>query len=266
MVQELNLLTLNAALKDLPLGGIRYYPTVGSSNDLAIAWATQNAADMSLVIADEQSAGRGRNGRKWYSPAGEALSFSLILRLDNAETRSIGLFSALGALAVVQAINEIDAGLDPKIKWPNDILVNNQKVCGILTEAAWSGDRIESLVIGIGVNVSQGSIPPMDTLNFPATCLDDLSYSKINRLDLLKKILEAVADWRNHLDSRFLIDAWQEKLAFRGEMVNIWSENSQPRAGVIIGLDPDGGLCLQDSKGQKFTCHFGEVHLKPTRL
>jgi len=266
MVQELNLLTLNAALNDLPLGGIRYYPTVGSTNDLANSWEKQNAPDMSLVIADEQFTGRGRNGRKWYSPAGEALSFSLILRLEEGETRSIGLFSALGALAVVQAINEFDAGLNPKIKWPNDVLVNNKKVCGILTEAAWRGDKIDSLVIGIGVNVSQGSVPLMDTLNFPATCLDELSHSKINRLDLLHNIIKGVADWRNQIDSNTFIDSWQEKLAFRGELVNIWFENSQPQAGIIIGLEADGGLCLQKLNGQKFTCHFGEVHLKPIRL
>ncbi len=266
MVQELNLSPLNAALKDFPLGGIRYYQTIGSTNDQAITWAVENAPDMSLVIADEQSSGRGRNGRKWYSPAGEALAFSLILRLEKTETRSIGLFSALGALAVVQALNEIDADLDPKIKWPNDILINDQKVCGILIEAAWSGDRIESLVIGIGVNVSRGSVPPLDTLNFPATCLEDLSDRKIDKLDLLLKILKAIGDWRKLIDTSLFIDAWQEKLAFQGEMVNIWSENSEPRTGIIIGLESDGGLILKDANGQIFTCHFGEIHLKPMRL
>jgi len=266
MVQELNLLSLTAALKDLQLGGIRYYPTIGSTNDLAINWAGDNAPDMSLVIADEQSSGRGRNGRKWYSPAGESLAFSLILRLENNETRSIGLFSALGALAVVQAIFEIDAGLDPKIKWPNDILINNKKVCGILTEAAWSGDRIESLVIGIGVNVFQGSIPSVDTLNYPATCLEDLTSSKINRLDLLHKILITITEWRKRIDTSSFIDAWLERLAFRGEKVSIWSENSQSKDGIILGLASDGSLCLQDSNGQNFTCYFGEVHFKPICL
>lgn len=263
MVQEITFSSLTAALKDLPLGGIRYYQIINSTNDQAITWAAGNAPDMSLVIADEQSAGRGRNGRKWYSPAGEALAFSLILRLGKNETRSVGLFSALGALAVVEGINYIDDSLEPKIKWPNDVLVNNKKVCGILSEAAWCGDRIESLILGVGVNISIKSIPPLDTLYFPATCLEELSYSKIDRLDLLEKILKGVVDWRKRINSSSFIDAWQEKLAFRGERVYIWSENSQPRTGIITGVEPDGGLCLLDSNGQKFTCHFGEVHLKP---
>jgi BirA family biotin operon repressor/biotin-[acetyl-CoA-carboxylase] ligase len=186
--------------------------------------------------------------------------------LGKIDTRSVGLFSALGALAVVDGINHIYAGLDPKIKWPNDVLVNNKKICGILSEAAWSGDRIESLVIGVGVNVSKRSVPPMDALNFPATCLEEFTNSKIDSLDLLEGILKGVVDWRERINSSSFIDAWQEKLAFRGEMVNIWSENSQPRTGIIVGVEPDGGLCLLDTNGQTFICHIGEVHLKPICL
>ena len=189
MVKKFNLNIIDAVLGDLPLGGIRYFETVSSTNDEAIAWAGQSALDMSLVISNEQTSGRGRNGRKWYTPAGSSLAFSLILRPGKAEARSVGLFSAMGALAVVQAINELNIGLQPRIKWPNDVLVENKKVCGILAEGSWSGEMIESLVIGIGVNVSPGSVPPSDLLNFPATSLENVSYSKIDRLDLLHKIL-----------------------------------------------------------------------------
>jgi len=266
MVKEVNLITLRAALGDLPLGGIRYFQTVDSTNDRAIAWAAEDASDMSLVIADEQTSGRGRNGHEWYSPAGVSLYFSLILHLDKVETRSIVLFSALGSLAVVQAIKQIDGSLDPEIKWPNDVLLNNKKVCGVLTEASWIGDQIESLVLGVGLNVSRGSVPPAETLNFPATSLENLIHGKIERLDLLHNILMAIADWRKRMETSTFIDALQDKLAYRGEMVTIWSENSQPRAGIITGLDSDGGLCLQEKNGQKFKVYYGEVHLKPPRL
>lgn len=266
MTLELDLLTLHTALKDIPLGGIRIYQTIGSTNDEAIAWAGENALDMSLVIADEQTSGRGRNGRNWYSPAGSSLAFSLILRMEKTETRSIGLYSALGALAVVQAIIETDPSLEPSIKWPNDVLLKNKKVCGILSEAAWSGDRIENLVIGIGINVSQGSIPPDVNLNFPATYLEECTSSEINRYDLIRNVLNAILKWRKLIGTSPFIGAWQDNLAFRGEKVNIWSENSQPREGIITGLAPDGSLCLQDSNGKNFTCHFGEVHLMPIGL
>jgi len=263
MDQVLTYATLTAALINLPMGGIRFFQTINSTNDQALTWAAEDAPDMSLVIANEQSAGRGRNGRKWYSPLGEALAFSLILRLEKEETRSVGLFSALGALAVVKGINHIDASFDPKIKWPNDVLVNDKKICGVLSEATWRGDRIESLVIGIGINISKKSVPPMNILNYPATSLEELMQANINKLDLLGEILNEVVIWRKRINSRSFIDAWQEKLAYRGEMVNIWSANSDPRTGIITGIEPDGGLSLLDQKGQKFTIHFGEVHLKP---
>ncbi|MFH2038881.1 MAG: biotin--[acetyl-CoA-carboxylase] ligase [Chloroflexota bacterium] len=266
MVKEVNLITLRAALGDLPLGGIRYFQTVNSTNDLAIAWQAENAPDMSLVVADEQTSGRGRNGHHWYSPAGGSLSFSLILHLEKSESRSFVFFSFLGALAVVDAIDQIDVCLKPKIKWPNDVLLNNKKVCGVLTEASWIGDQIESLVLGVGVNVSPESVLPAETLNFPATCLENLTQSKIERLDLLHNILMVIVDWRKRMDTSTFIDALQDKLAYRGEMVTIWSENSQPRAGVITGLDSDGGLCLQETNGQIFKVHYGEVHLKQFRL
>jgi BirA family biotin operon repressor/biotin-[acetyl-CoA-carboxylase] ligase len=265
-INELNLTTIHAALGDLPLGGIRYSQIVGSTNDLAIAWAGQDAPDMSVVITDEQTSGRGRNNRAWYSPAGVSLAFSLILRPGKAESRSIGLFSALGALSVTQAIKELDGVLKPEIKWPNDVLIKTKKVCGILTEAAWIGDQVESLVIGIGVNVSPGSVPPEKELNFPAISLEEIAHGKINRLDLLHGIIKSVQDWRLQMNTSSFIKAWQEQLAFRGELVNIWSEDLQPKVGFITGLDSDGGLCLITPDGLNFKVHFGEVHLKPTRL
>ncbi|HBG75260.1 MAG: biotin--[acetyl-CoA-carboxylase] ligase [Chloroflexi bacterium GWB2_49_20] len=263
---EYDINKIHAALGDLPIGGIRYYQKVSSTNDLAIAWAEQDAPDMSVVITDEQTSGRGRNGRKWFSPAGVSLAFSLILRPGKGEKHSIGLYSALAALAVVQAINELDGIPRPEIKWPNDILVNTRKVCGILTEATWVGDQVESMVIGIGVNVSLGSVPPGEILNFPAASLEEIAHRKINRLILLKEILKLLPEWRKRMNTHSFINAWNEQLAFRGEQVTIWTENSQPRVGTITGLDPDGGLCLKDPDGKNFTIHFGEVHLMPVRL
>jgi BirA family biotin operon repressor/biotin-[acetyl-CoA-carboxylase] ligase len=266
MVNDLNLDSIHAALSNLPMGGIRYYEKIGSTNDLANAWAGQNAANMSLVITDEQTSGRGRNGRIWYTPAGLSLAFSLILRPEKEENHSVGLFSCLGALAVVQAIKKLHKNLNPEIKWPNDVLVNKQKICGILTEVSWRGEHIESLIIGIGVNVLQGSVPPLEILNFPANCLESVSYSKINRIELLYEILLAISDLRKQMETVLFMDTLWEHLAFKGEMVHIVSENLQPRSGIITGLDPGGGLCLQDLNGNNFTAHYGEVHLKPFRL
>ena len=266
MVKGFDEKAIKIVLKDLPLSSIRCYRTIGSTNDEAIAWAGENAPDMSLVIADEQTSGRGRNTRKWYSSAGKTLSFSVILRLNDTETQSLSRFSALGALSVIQAINEINADLDLKIKWPNDVLINGLKVCGILAETVWKEDRIENLVIGIGVNIYPGSVPPVENLNFPATSLQDQSECAIDRLDLLERILKNFLVWRKQIDKSTFIDAWTEKLAFIGEEVIIWSENSQPRIVAIIGLNPDGGLRIKERSGKEAVVHYGELHLKPLLL
>ncbi|PIZ25632.1 MAG: biotin--[acetyl-CoA-carboxylase] ligase, partial [Chloroflexi bacterium CG_4_10_14_0_8_um_filter_57_5] len=135
---------LRRTLSDLPLGGVRYYEQTGSTNDVALAWASAGAPDLALVIADEQTAGRGRLGRKWVTPPGAALAFSLVLRPRPVERDVIPLYSALGALAVVSALEE-KYGLKPEIKWPNDVLVRGRKLCGILAEAVWLGSQAESV-------------------------------------------------------------------------------------------------------------------------
>ncbi|MGC8855748.1 MAG: biotin--[acetyl-CoA-carboxylase] ligase, partial [Anaerolineae bacterium] len=143
--------SLRAALQDLPLGELRYYASIRSTNDEALAWATEGATDLSLVIADEQTAGRGRAGRKWYTPAGAALAFSLILRPSPAEQTHLSRIVGLAAVSLAFSLEQ--SGLHPRIKWPNDILLQDRKVAGILVETIWTGEQADCVVIGIGVNV-----------------------------------------------------------------------------------------------------------------
>src|SRR5512144_1769195 len=155
---------LKQALSKLPLGGIRYFDTIGSTNTEALAWATSGAKDLSLVIAEEQTAGRGRLDRKWYTPRGAALAFSLILRPTAEEkpflTRTVGL----AALAIADALRT--RGLVAQIKWPNDVLLDGCKVAGILVESVWSGEEVDCVVIGVGINVLKGAVPSADLLQF----------------------------------------------------------------------------------------------------
>lgn len=250
-----------AALSDLPLGGVRYFPQAGSTNDLAMDWANQGAKDLSLIVADEQTAGRGRNGRTWYSQPGTSLTFSLIVKPTLLEHRSIGLFTALAALAVVQAVRSLPGKMDTKIKWPNDVLVNQHKVCGILTETTWIGDRVEQLVIGVGINVCKGSVPSGEILNFPASSLEELAHSQIDRMVLLHSVLLGFLFWRQHLGKRSFLDAWESSLAFMGEQVKIWSLHGSAQLGTIIGLEENGNLLLKDALGNKFSVSDGELHL-----
>ncbi|MBA4379934.1 MAG: biotin--[acetyl-CoA-carboxylase] ligase [Anaerolinea sp.] len=274
---------LRKTLSDLPLGGIRFLKQTGSTNDVALAWAAEGAADLSLVVAEEQTAGRGRFGRKWVTPPGTALAFSLILRPRPVERDVIPLYSALGALAIATTLEE-KYTLKPEIKWPNDVLLARRKVSGILAEAVWLENQAESVVLGIGLNVRAEAIPSAESFSFPAISLETATGRSVDRLSLLDDILTALIAWRPRLGCGEFIRAWEDRLAFRGEWVQVWAEDQRQRmpsrtgvpplfaartvlrsvrAGQVEGLDRDGGLRLRSPEGETFSVRFGEVHLRP---
>ena len=261
--------TLRETLSDLPLSGVRFFNQIGSTNDMALAWAAADAPDLALVYAEEQTAGRGRGSHNWFTPARAALAFSLVLRPLPGEQQSIPLFSALGALAVSEVLAA--QGLHPEIKWPNDVLLNRRKVCGVLAESIWTGDKVDSIVLGIGINIKPDSVPPADQLNFPATCLeaeailqDPQNMSRaFDRLALLRQTLQAIFHWRSLLETDVFIHAWESLLAFCGEQVEIWREGQGVSLGQLDGLERDGSLRLYSPQGKVFTIQFGEVHLRP---
>lgn len=258
---------IRKALSDISLGDIRFHPRVGSTNDIALAWATEGAKDFSLVIADEQTSGRGRMGRRWLTPPGSALALSLILHPTPVEREHISLLSGLGALALTQVL--IKYGLPAQIKWPNDILIADKKTAGVLVETVWMGDQVESAVIGIGVNVLPESVPPAGEIRFPATSIHTEGV-KIDRLDLLHDLLVQLALLRPQpqLSTQDLVRAWENVLAYKGEMVQVWTNPAEggvaesPMTGIVLGLESDGALKLETPSGI-LTIQFGEIHLRP---
>jgi len=251
---------LRKSLSDIPLGGLRIFEQTGSTNDIALAWAADGAPDLALVYAEEQTSGRGRGDRRWFTPPGTALAFSLVLRPLPGEEYSVPLHTGLGAIAVCEALGM--RGLHPEIKWPNDVLLSRRKVCGILTEAVWMGEKVDNIVLGIGVNVKPEAVPPPDQLNFPATSLEAEMGKSVDRLTLLKDILQAILYWRSLLTKDVFPNAWENYLAFRGEQVEIRAEGAATRTGRVEGLERDGSLCLRSQDGQIFMVQFGEVHLR----
>jgi len=252
---------LRAALRDIPLGGFRFYAVTGSTNDVALAWATEGARDLSLVVADEQTSGRGRGGRTWFTSPGSALAFSLVLRPQAKETAYIPLFTALGAMAVVDALER--SGLAPIIKWPNDVLLDQRKVCGILTEVVWLSQSVDSLVLGIGINVSKDSQPTHERFAFPATSIESIAQRRPDRSALLREVLLALLEWRPRLGTQEFIRTWEQRLAFRGEKVTVLTGAAPGRTGWISGLEQDGNMRLVGMDGNFFTVQAGEVHLRP---
>jgi BirA family biotin operon repressor/biotin-[acetyl-CoA-carboxylase] ligase len=271
--------SLERVLQGIPTGPIRYLDQVGSTNTEALRWADAGAPDLSVVIADEQTAGRGRQGRIWFTPPGAALAFSLVLREDRTFAQSplveslsgytpswLGRLTALGALAVCRTL-EVGYHLAPQIKWPNDVLLERRKVCGILTEAQWQGERLDAVVLGIGINVAPASVPPDSELLYPATCVEAMLEHEVDRWQLLRSVLEHVLAWRSRLKGPEFLSAWEDRLAFKGEPVEIYpgaaGENLPVERGVLLGLDSAGRLRIRGQNGGVQSLEVGELRLRP---
>lgn len=257
--------TLVTTLADLNLGAIRYFGSVTSTNDLAVRWAGAGAPDLALVVSNEQTAGRGRGDRKWYTPPDSALAFSLVLRPQVSEAPSnMQLFTALGALAVCETLNEAFPAVFPaQIKWPNDVVANRRKLAGILTEAQWQGDQLESVVIGVGINVAPQSIPPAESIDVPATSVETVLDQNIDRWGMLHAVLTKMIELRTHIASPDFIKAWDLRLAFRGEWVYISQKHEPVRELQIIGLEENGAMRVRDRAGDVHSLPVGEIRLRP---
>lgn len=251
-------------LAGLPVPQVQYFDSIGSTNTAALDWAAAGAAEGCLVVADLQTQGRGRLGRRWITRPGAALALSLIFKPAAHEMEHLGLFTALGAMAVSQAVEELH-GLRALVKWPNDVLLEGRKCAGILTEAAWSGEVVEGVVVGIGVNVSPEAVPPPEEVLFPAISVAEAAGKPVDRLVMLRGIVKALFHWRVKLHEASFLQAWQEKLAYKGEWVQIEESvpGSAPVTGQVQGLAADGSLLLRGEKGDLFTITTGDVHLRP---
>jgi BirA family biotin operon repressor/biotin-[acetyl-CoA-carboxylase] ligase len=271
---------LETILTDLSIGPVRYFDRVGSTNDLAAQWAAQGAPDLAIMVADEQTNGRGRAGRRWYTPRGAALAFSIVVYPALEDSGSVSRMTALGALAVCDAL-QTSYNLPAKIKWPNDVLINGNKVAGVLVEAQWAGDQLSSLILGIGINVAPASVEAAQSneavLRVPPTCLESILGRRLDRLELLYAVLAGFIRWRSRLISPDFLLAWEANLAYRDEWVQVMpARTGEPflndgktpspiQEGQVIGLSNDGSLKLRIWSGEIITLQYGEVRLRPAQ-
>jgi BirA family biotin operon repressor/biotin-[acetyl-CoA-carboxylase] ligase len=247
-------------LYNLPLGDVRYFNSIGSTNDEAMAWAAKGVPDLSIVIADEQTAGRGRLDRPWFSPPATALAFSLILRPKVDEMPHLSRTVGLAALALTDAFGKL--GLAPQIKWPNDILLNGRKVAGILIELTWAGEEVDCVVIGVGVNVAKGAVPSTNILRFPAISLEHVLGEIPDRTRLLHDILTSFISLRPHMHTGSFMASWEKSLAYFGMQVRVEMGGDQVVMGKVVGLGEDGSLKILDENGKTVTVRFGDVRLR----
>lgn len=265
---------IEAVLAGLPLGKIDFFPSVTSTNTVAASLADKGAPDLSLVVAGQQTAGKGREGRKWFSPPDASLAFSLALKPPKALTTQTSLrslllrYNALGALAVCDTFESLYQ-IKSEIKWPNDILIERRKVCGVLSEAHWLGNELVSIILGIGINVNTQAIPPESELFFPATSVQEHFHQPISRLDILRQFIHYLILWRSRIGNPDFIDAWESRLAFRQEWIIITNEISgsaqQDIQGKLVGLNAEGQLVLEDQSGAQLSIQFGELRLRPAQ-
>ncbi len=198
----------------------------------------------------------------------ENLPFGNVAGVSPEEMRShLPRLTALGALAVCETLNQVLPPMLPaQIKWPNDVIATRRKLAGVLVELSWSGDQLNSAVLGIGVNVTPQAVPPENELDFPATCVEEVVGQTVDRWSLLHALLSNLLVWRERLPSEAFIQAWQGRLAFRGEWVRVIADmgaaGETTQEGQVSGINPDGSLRLRLRTGEVLRVGFGEIRLR----
>ncbi|MGP0629438.1 biotin--[acetyl-CoA-carboxylase] ligase [Nitrospina sp. 32_T5] len=246
-------------LQTLPWAGkIIAYDQVDSTNDLAKNLLLQGAEEGTVVLADSQTKGKGRLGRSWYSEPDTGLYFSLILKptLDQDEIPHLTL---MAAVAVVEALNQIDSQ-NATLKWPNDILLNNRKLGGILSEQVVDGPH-PGVVIGIGLNVSQEEFP--EDIARLATSLLIEAGTHPARFELLINIIKNLHSYYQILledNVGIVLSHWRQNTRMLGTPI-LLRHGNQTHSGIAMDLDDCGRLVVHLDSGEEVAFESGEVTL-----
>lgn len=237
-----------------------YWPEVGSTSQEARRLARAGAPDGTLAITDYQRSGRGRLDRRWEAPAGSSLLMSLVFRPPLA-AHQLQQLTMICGLAVVDAV-EAETGLKLALKWPNDIVVGEAKLGGILTEVELDGDRVDFAVVGIGLNVNLHPDQLPADLLLPATSLSHVLGAEVPRLPLLCTLLRMMEARYLALKAGHAPHAeWAGRLVTLGRLVVV-SMGATTLEGVAEGVNADGALLVRRSDGLLETVVAGDVTLR----
>jgi BirA family transcriptional regulator, biotin operon repressor / biotin---[acetyl-CoA-carboxylase] ligase len=248
---------LAAAVEALPRHWYsRYFATVQSTQDEARAAARGGTRHRSIFVADYQRAGRGRQSRPWLATPGVALLLSLVFR-DPEPAPVPWRWTSLASVALSEAIEALLPDLRPAIKWPNDVLLNDRKVAGILAETSWDGQQLIA-VVGVGVNVRTPSTD-LAALGVPATSLRVASGRDVPRGALLQAFVERVDGWLERPAAE-LIRAWQARLWGRGQRIRM-ADLGREEEVVVLGAEADGSLRVRLADGAEHVTTTGELIL-----
>ncbi len=241
------------------------FSEVASTNDIASQLIEKGAPEGTLVTAEAQTRGRGRQGRVWTTSQGKALAFSLVLK-PRFPAREIPGITLVAAVAVVQTLEAY--GLKPEIKWPNDLLLRGKKVCGILTEMGPKHDNKPSVILGIGINLNQSAKDfPLD-IRLLATSVYRISGRKIDRVEFLQKLmvkLETVYGWMNQKQFSRVLGEWRKRSVTLGQWVKV-TLGHKYFEGQVVDIDSRGFLLVRRETGQTETVLSGDVEVLKTKI
>ncbi len=224
---------------------IHYFDYLASTMNLAMQLGMQGASDGALVLAEAQTKGRGRLGRSWFSPKYKGIYLSLILRPKLTPAVS-PILTLLSAVSICEAVKNV-VGLEAQIKWPNDVFIHNKKFAGILTEMNAEVDKVNFVVIGIGLNVNNDK----KSLVAQATSLKEQLGHSVSRLSLLQELLRRMEN--NYLllgdkGSKVIIDKWRNFSFTLGRHVKVYCQNKHIE-GCAVDIDQDGALLVRKASG-----------------
>lgn len=243
-----------------------YLESCGSTNEECFRLMDQGASHGVLVVAGQQSAGKGRRGREWSSPLGESVYMSIGLRPEFSHSHA-PMLTLVMALSVCRAIEDVwpDAGKEqtPMIKWPNDIVVGGRKVCGILTEMHLEKERGAQVVIGVGVNIGRKEFEP--EIKDTATALCSMEDSHMGREKLIEKMLKYFECYYEKFvekcDMSTMMEEYGEKMINKDREVRVLDPKGEFN-GTAVGINEKGELLVRKEDGTVEAVYAGEVSVR----
>lgn len=239
-----------------------YYSETGSTNDEAFTLGIAGAPEGTVVIADSQSKGKGRFQRSWYSPAGANIYTSIILR-PHIKTSESSQISIMAGVAVAEVLNTHCPG-KISLKWPNDVLLSNKKVSGILSLAKIDERKIDFIVLGIGINVNIGRNQFLEEIRNSATSLAMEAGQEISRQELIIRLYENLEKWYKRLLQKgfgSVREKWLELTQMIGQKVQV-TFKEETVEGKATGIDDDGSLILLTKGNKIINVSAGDATIK----
>ncbi|MBQ8093526.1 MAG: biotin--[Clostridia bacterium] len=233
------------------------FESIDSTNRVLRQKAQQGAEHGTVVLADEQTGGRGRRGRGWLTPKGSAIAMSLLLRPEMHPSR-VPILSLGTSVAVAKGISAV-TGLPVQIKWPNDIVCSGKKLCGILLEMDANEQHVESVVAGAGINVHQKEFP--DEISATATSLDLLTGKTVSRTEIIKAVLRAAEETEQMIRNGTLMETYCSMSATIGRAVSVQAVG-ETFTGHAESIHPDGVLVVRTESGELREVMAGDVSVR----